>query len=101
MTRITYKKVNKLLTSKPMLANQELLIVTINPEALEAVITSINTALPKAALKSPKDLTDLKKLVRKELEKQGVIFKDEVRPGRKLKQEAFKNVLTEINSEDK
>ena len=85
MTRITYKEVNKLLRSKPMLANQELLVVTINPEALEAVITSINTAMPVSALKSTKDLTDLKKQVRKELEKLGVTFQDEVRPGRNLR----------------
>lgn len=86
MTRITYKEANELLTSKDLQAAQDLYKVVINTNTLEAEVTNIHTGLQKMVLKGTKDLIELKKLVRKEVEKLGVVFKDEVRSGRKLKE---------------
>lgn len=86
MTRITYTEVNGLLKSKPMLCKTDNVIVSIDVKNLEAVITSLNTVQPLKALKSTKDLNNLKKSVKQALNSLGVVFKDEVRPGRKVKE---------------
>lgn len=84
MIRLRYKKVNDLLTlHRPVLAGADLLQVTIVTNTLEAVITSINRALPIKTLKA-ESLTDLKKAVKQELKDFGANFTAEVRPGRAL-----------------
>lgn len=85
MKRLTYKKINNMLTlKKPLVAKDDLLIVSIDTLNLEAVITSVNSHTHKVALKGTKDLNNLKKRVKDEFKSLGVVFTDEVRPGRVL-----------------
>ncbi len=95
-TRIRYQTVNGLLTlKKPLLAGSDLLLVTLDPKNLEAVITSINTHLPVAAVKG-KNLNDLKKNVKNQFKILGVVFNDEVRPGRVLNKVELKKLNEQI-----
>lgn len=100
-TRIRYQSLNGLLTlKKPLLAGSDLLMVVLDAKSLEAVITSINTHLPVAAVKG-KTLNDLKKNVKNQFKVLGVLFNDEVRPGKVLNKldQDLANTREEVQTE--
>lgn len=84
MTRLRYREINGLLTLyKPLVAKDDLVIVSIDKKRLEAIILSVNTHIPKAGV-TANNLVNLKKKVKKEFLKLGVVFQAEVRPGRNI-----------------
>lgn len=84
ITRLRYQTVNGLLTLKtPLLAESDLLMVTIDPKSLTAAIISVNDHSVKGTVKGS-TLHDLKKNVKNEFKNLGVLFNDEVRPGKVL-----------------
>lgn len=82
MTRIRYKYENGLLTSKPMIAGLDLILMTVDPTKFTYIVTSVNTGAVLAQSEPYTSLPSVKIGAKTCAKVLGVVFDDEVRDGK-------------------
>ncbi len=78
ITRIRYNKtVNNTLSSKEILLNHDTVVITLNPMNTSFVVTDSKGLVVSQG--TTNTMSNLKKIVKNELKKLGMVFGDEVR----------------------